>query len=82
MRVRFTEGYVSNELLDFLRRSDCLAERIADSIVEVSPKQAMLPEAARLEVEGLLRVWSKLHPDVRDADFLDDSPSQVSASAP
>jgi hypothetical protein len=82
MRVRFTEGYVTSELLDFLRRSECLAERIADSIVEVSPKQPMLPEAARLEVEGLLRVWTKLHPDVRDADFLDDSASQVSASAP
>jgi hypothetical protein len=74
MRVRFAEQ-VSNELLEFLRRSECVAERLADRVVEVKPKQPMLPHAARLEVEGLLRVWSKLHPEAGgDADFVEDRP--------
>jgi hypothetical protein len=75
MRIRFAERQVSNELLEFLRRSECVAERLTDWMLEVKPKQEMLPHAARLEVEGLLRVWSKLHPEGGDdVDFVDDRP--------
>ena len=71
MRVRFSEQVVSAEMLDFLRRSECDAERRGDYVLEVNPRQEMLPHAARLEVEGLLRVWQKLHPEAAaEADFL------------
>ncbi len=72
MRVRFSEQVVSAEMLDFLRRSECEANRLGDHVLEVSPRQEMLPHAARLEVEGLLRVWQKLHPEAdAEVDFLD-----------
>jgi hypothetical protein len=50
MRVRFAEQQVSNDLLEFLRRCECIAERVADRVLEVCPKQPMLRHAARLEV--------------------------------
>jgi hypothetical protein len=78
MRVRFAEQQVSNDLLEFLRRSECVAERVADRVLEVHPKQPMLRQAARLEVEGLLRVWVKLHPEAGAADFLDDGSAHPS----
>jgi hypothetical protein len=75
MRIRFAEQRVSNDLLDFFRRSECVAVRLADRLIEVSPKQEMLPHAARLEVEGLLRVWSRLHPEASgEVDFLEERP--------
>jgi hypothetical protein len=70
MRVLFAEQQVGNDLLEFLRRSECIAERVAERVLDVCPKQPMLPHAARLEVEGLLRVWLRLHPEVGAADIL------------
>jgi hypothetical protein len=64
MRVRFEGEAIGDDLLDFLRRSECVAERLGGQLLEIHPKQEMLPDAARLEVEGLLRVWHKLHPEV------------------
>jgi hypothetical protein len=46
-----------------LRRSDCLVERIGERMLEINPRLPLLPEAARLEIEGLLRVWCRLHPE-------------------
>jgi hypothetical protein len=73
MRVRLGGHRISNDLLDFLRRSDCVAERLCDHVLEVNPRQEMLPHAARLEIEGLLRVWHRLHPEVAgDVDFVEE----------
>jgi hypothetical protein len=78
MRIRFADQRVSNDLLDFLRRSECVAVRVADRLLEVRPKQEMLPHAARLEVEGLLRVWSRLHPEAAgEVDFLEERPPSL-----
>ena len=73
MRVRFAEQQVSNDLLEFLRRCECVAERVGDRVLEVIPKQPMLAHAARLEVEGLLRTWTRLHPDAGLPVFLNDA---------
>jgi hypothetical protein len=73
MRILFGEQQVSKELVDFLRCSECTVERLTNRLLEVNPKQEMLPHAARLEIEGLLRVWHRLHPDfVGDMVFLDE----------
>jgi hypothetical protein len=63
MRVRFSERQVGDDLTEFLRRSDCLVERIGARVLEINPRLPLLPEAARLEIEGLLRVWCRLHPE-------------------
>jgi hypothetical protein len=79
MRVHLGGERISNDLLDFLRRSDCVAERLSDHLLEVNPNQEMLPHAARLEVEGLLRVWHRLHPEsADDMSFVEDRPGSPS----
>jgi hypothetical protein len=65
VRITFDEGWVGGDLAEYLRRSDCVVEHIGGRGLEVSPRQALLPAAAKLEIEGLLRVWCKLHPEAR-----------------
>jgi hypothetical protein len=63
MHVRFSERQVGDDLAEFLRPSDCLVERVSERVFEINPRLPLLPEAARLEIEGLLRVWCRLHPE-------------------
>jgi hypothetical protein len=78
MRILFGEQQISDDLITFLRRSECITERRTQRMLEVTPRQPMLPHAARLEVEGLLRVWHKLHPEVaNDVDFVEERPSKI-----
>ena len=78
MRILFGEQQINEDLIAFLRRSECIAERRTQRLLEVTPRQPMLPHAARLEIEGLLRVWNKLHPEVaNDVDFVDERPSSA-----
>ncbi len=80
MRVTFGGQPVSDELLEFLRRSECDAERLGDHLLEITPRQEMLPHAIRLEIEGLLRVWHKLHPElVSDVEFVEERRSLPAA---
>jgi hypothetical protein len=78
VQVRFSERQVGDDLAEFLRRSDCLVERVGERVLEINPRLPLLPEAARLEVEGLLRVWRRLHPDgsiaMLDEEQLPDGP--------
>jgi hypothetical protein len=78
MRLLFGEQQISEDLIDFLRRSECITERRTRRLLEVTPRQPMLPHAARLEVEGLLRVWHRLHPDeADDVDFVEEGSSST-----
>jgi hypothetical protein len=70
MQIRFSERQVGDDLAEFLRRSDCLVERIGERVLEINPRLPLLPEAARLEIEGLLRVWRRLHPEAGNAVVL------------
>jgi len=63
VRIRCREGPAADDLIAFFRRCECAAERIGDGVVEVSPRSSPVPDVARLQVEGLLRVWQKLHPE-------------------
>jgi hypothetical protein len=77
MRILFGEQQISDDLIAFLRRSECITERRTQRLLEVTPKQPMLPHAARLEIEGLLRVWHKLHPEVAgDVNFVEEGPTR------
>jgi hypothetical protein len=63
VRITFYEGWVGDDLTEYFRRSDCVVEWAGGRGLDVNPRQPLLPEAAKLEIEGLLRVWCKLHPD-------------------
>jgi hypothetical protein len=63
LRITFEEGWVGVDLAEYFRRSDCVVEHVGRHGLDVNPGQPLLPQAARLEIEGLLRVWCKLHPD-------------------
>ena len=76
MRILFGDQMISDDLIAFLRRSECITERRTRRMLEVNPSQPMLPHAARLEIEGLLRVWHKLHPECADdVEFVEERPS-------
>jgi hypothetical protein len=63
LRITFDKGWVGVDLAEYFRRSDCVVEHVGQYGLDVNPRQPLLPQAAKLEIEGLLRVWCKLHPD-------------------
>ena len=63
MRITFDERAAGDELSDYFLRCDCSVERVGGRELEVNPHLALLDHAAELEIEGLLRVWRKLHPE-------------------
>jgi hypothetical protein len=69
LRITFDEGWVGVDLTEYFRRSDCVVEHAGARGLEVKPRQALLPDAAKLEIEGLLRVWCKLHPEASIATW-------------
>lgn len=84
MRITFSEPQVGDDLAEFFRRSDCAVEHAGQHALEITPRLPLLEEAARLEIEGLLRVWCKLHPEsiaalalVDRGDVARDIPSLV-----
>lgn len=65
MRITFNEGR-GDDLAEYFRRNDCVVEHVGREVLDVKPRQALLHRAAKLEIEGLLRVWCKLHPEASD----------------
>jgi hypothetical protein len=63
VRITFCERGAGEGLSEFFRRSECSVELVGERLLEVHPLLPLLPEAAKLEIEGLLRVWCKLHPE-------------------
>lgn len=63
MRITFSERQVGDDLAEFFRRSDCAVEHVGQHALEIKPRLPLLDAAAKLEIEGLLRVWCKLHPE-------------------
>jgi hypothetical protein len=63
VRIFLGEWRMGEELGEFFRRSECSVEPVGEHVLEVNPRLPLLPDAARLEIEGLLRVWCRLHPE-------------------
>lgn len=63
MRLTFSDGCVGDDFGEYLRRSNCVVEYVGRRVLEVHPRQTLPPELAKLEIEGLLLVWCKLHPE-------------------
>jgi hypothetical protein len=64
VRIQLSDASLTDELLDFLRRRECLVARIDDDLIEVEAHPTLGREQARLEIDLLLRVWQSLHPGV------------------
>jgi hypothetical protein len=68
MFVRLSDPALTEEFLEFLRRSDCIAglgpvEAHAEGIgLEVEVPDAYSEAQARMEVALYLRVWEAVHP--------------------
>jgi len=65
MRVEISDPAFADDLLRFLRRAHCRAERLGRDTLSVTVSDATPETAAREELEAYLRVWQSLHPGVR-----------------
>jgi hypothetical protein len=66
VRLRLTNQELADDLLDFLRRRECSAERIeGGQLIEVSLPHELHEKQARMELDLLLRVWQTMHPGTR-----------------
>jgi hypothetical protein len=65
MEVEVSDPALADDLVRFLRRARCSAERLGDDVVSVTIADPIPEEAARLEIEAYLQVWQSQHPGVR-----------------
>jgi hypothetical protein len=74
VRVRCLYG--ADELAAFLRPCGWAVEPVAVDVLEIIPHDVEQPELARLQAEGLLRVWNAAHRNEESEVVLLDGPSQ------
>ncbi len=65
MRIRISDPALTRDLLDHLRRSDCVAIQMGGGILAVSLCQPFPYEVARIELDLRLADWRARHSDVR-----------------
>jgi hypothetical protein len=65
MRIELPTRSAADSLAEYLRRCDCIVDYADDCALEASAcPRSQRAEESRLEIEGYLRVWQALHPDV------------------
>jgi hypothetical protein len=64
VRLELREPGLADDLVEFLRRRECAAEHVA-AVLEVELPHQLIEEAARMELDLLLRVWETLHDGAR-----------------
>jgi hypothetical protein len=65
MHVELSDPTLADDLVAFLRRAECEAERNSGGTLHVIMPDDVPEEAARLELEAYLQAWQALHPGVR-----------------
>lgn len=63
MRVEVTDPTSTDDLVEFLRRCDCIVRVLAPGVLDVEPRALPVERALRrpeVEVEAYLGVWSML----------------------
>ena len=65
MRIRLSDPALIDELLDYLRRHEAVAERSYGDVLIVSLPASLHGEAAALEIDLYLRVFEATHPGAR-----------------
>jgi hypothetical protein len=64
VRIRTRSASTTSELAGYLRRCECIVERVDDWTVEVAVRPHPLSERhARIELDAYLRVWQAMNPD-------------------
>jgi hypothetical protein len=64
VRVEISDPALADDLVAFLRRARCAAERADGALLAVDVPDAPA-EAARHELEAYLTAWQRLHPGAR-----------------
>jgi hypothetical protein len=65
MRVRTGSASSTSELAGYLRRCDCLVERVDEWTLEIGVRPGSLSERhAQIELDAYLRVWQAMNPAV------------------
>lgn len=64
MRVELSDPSLADDLVSYLRRAQCRAERADGGVLAVDLPDSLPAEVARLELEAYLQVWQTLHPGV------------------
>jgi hypothetical protein len=70
MLIEISNPRLLQDLLDFLRRAECVAEQTGRNRLEVYVPRAPTEEAGRREVELYLATWRARHPGV-GTDLID-----------
>jgi len=68
VRIQLSDPAFTDDLVDFLRRRECRAERIDEDVIEIEAHETLSREKARLELDLLLRVWQSFHPRIELRD--------------
>jgi hypothetical protein len=63
VRVKLSDPSLVDDLVDFLRRSGCVAQPAEETIVSVSIPKSLREDAAELELDLYLRVWEATRPE-------------------
>ena len=63
LRVKLSDPSLVDDLVDFLRRSGCVAQPAEEAIVSVSIPGSLREDAAELELDLYLRVWEAMKPE-------------------
>ena len=69
MRVRISDPALLRDLLDFLRRTECVAEQASADSLDVFVPHAPSAAQARREVDVYLATWRARHPGVNAEVF-------------
>jgi hypothetical protein len=65
MRIRLSDPTLVDELLEYLRRHDVVAERLTRDVINASLPAVPRGDAAILELELYLRVFEAIHPGTK-----------------
>ena len=65
MKIRLNNPTLLDDLIDFLRRAECLAEQAGTDTIDVEVCSPLIGEAARVELGFYLGVWCSIHPGVQ-----------------
>ena len=66
VRLRLSNKDLTDDLLAFLRRRECVGERIEGSnVIEVALPHTLHDKQAEMELDLLLRVWQVMHPGIK-----------------
>lgn len=77
MRILVSEPGLADDLVAFLRRCECAADRVGDRAIEaVPPHPSVGFEYLRMELDAYLRVWREMHPGVT-AELLAPRPAAL-----